>query len=411
MFINTPEPDIVTEAGTVDNSYTWDVTGYTYTESSPAEGYKHIKYGQNGECDTTYVLHVVINHACSPVVVLAPDTTVCDEFYWVDADTTILASGMYQHVFAGVVAGGCDSIVVINVTVNNTVIGPELAVDTCDSYYWADADTTITTSGTYKHAFAAANGCDSVVTMNVTINKSVVEPARDTVLCNIFNWVEADTAIITSGTYTHVFNTVHGCDSVVTLNVVVNAPQYEDLPAVAKYKNRLLVLNRDSINRLPGWANVLDSLSNAGEVKWYKMVGTAPDITKDEVVGDGYYYHNAELTSLVGTYYAAVMIAAGDGATCDHIGRTSLLVCEALTSAAPALMPTLARPGEDIKVINLDPDTETVIRVFTADGLLQKAYTVSGEDTFTLKAAYDNGFYLVELISDDMKHTLRYIVK
>jgi hypothetical protein len=38
-------------------------------------------------------------------------------------------------------------------------------------------------------------------------------------------------------------------------------------------------------------------------------------------------------------------------------------------------------------------------------------YTVQGESTYTITAARENGFYLVELINDSMKSTLRYIVK
>jgi hypothetical protein len=74
-------------------------------------------------------------------------------------------------------------------------------------------------------------------------------------------------------------------------------------------------------------------------------------------------------------------------------------------------MPSLARPGEDIKVVNLDPESETAIRIFSADGLLQRVYSTSGEETFTIKAADNNGIYMVELVSDSMRTTLRYIVK
>ena len=82
-----------------------------------------------------------------------------------------------------------------------------------------------------------------------------------------------------------------------------------------------------------------------------------------------------------------------------------------VTAPAPALVPTLARPGENIKVLNLDPTTETTIRIYTADGILQGTYSAYGEETFVIRAASDNGFYLVEVSNDSMKSTLRYIVK
>lgn len=62
-------------------------------------------------------------------------------------------------------------------------------------------------------------------------------------------------------------------------------------------------------------------------------------------------------------------------------------------------------------MINLDPETETTVRIYTAEGVLMSTYTVQGESTYTITAARENGFYLVELINDSMKSTLRYIVK
>ena len=61
--------------------------------------------------------------------------------------------------------------------------------------------------------------------------------------------------------------------------------------------------------------------------------------------------------------------------------------------------------------MNLDPKVETVIRVYTADGMLQQTFNVSDAESYTIQAGYNHGFYLVELVSDNMKSTLRYIVK
>jgi hypothetical protein len=74
-------------------------------------------------------------------------------------------------------------------------------------------------------------------------------------------------------------------------------------------------------------------------------------------------------------------------------------------------MPSLARPGEDIRVVNLNPEEQTTIRVYTTEGLNKGSYTVRGEESFTLKAGYEHGFYLVEIVSENDKSTLRYIVK
>ena len=105
-----------------------------------------------------------------------------------------------------------------------------------------------------------------------------------------------------------------------------------------------------------------------------------------------------------------IEIPASEGARCGAMGETQHYTVKA-KAGAPALLPTLARPGQDIQVINLDPEKRTTIRIFTSDGLLQGTYTADGETSFVIKAADNQGFYLVELSGDSMNTTLRYIVK
>jgi hypothetical protein len=168
------------------------------------------------------------------------------------------------------------------------------------------------------------------------------------------------------------------------------------------------MINRHEINALPGRS--LDSLDNDHPeyVEWHEI-----DLSgNDRVCGTGYYYNlpNGDPLPTGYTYYAVVKIPASAGAICGASGTTVKYTIPA-PAGAPALMPSLARPGEDIRVINLDPTVETLIRIYTADGVLQHTYKVQGESSFTIRAATADGFYLVELSGEAMKSTLRYIVK
>jgi gliding motility-associated-like protein len=64
---------------------------------------------------------------------------------------------------------GCDSIVTINLTINNSITTPPQTVSAC-STYTANWGTVYTQSGNYSNTFTAVNGCDSIVTVNLTIN-------------------------------------------------------------------------------------------------------------------------------------------------------------------------------------------------------------------------------------------------
>jgi len=246
------------------------------------------------------------------------------------------------------------------------------------------------------------------------VYKNYLNTARDTFSttgCNYYTWSENDSTYIESTTANPdsvIFpgGTSWG-DSILYLSLKLNNPAKVDLQAKAKYGNRLLLINRWDLAKY-GYAT--DSIYVPGgnvQVLWYDA---ADPSTPLDPIG-GYSYSKADGTPLVGTFYAEITIAGSTPGACGYFGRTQNIVCGGAAGIAPALAPSIVMPGEDIKVINLDPEKETMIRIFTTEGLLQHTYNVRGEETFTIKAANDHGFYLVELTSGEEKSTLRYIVK
>ena len=386
------------ETQTACDSYTW--RGQTYTTSGD---YKDTIANAVG-CDSILTLHLTVNYSNAGEEYV----TACDSYTW--QGNTYTTSGNYQATLTNV--AGCDSVATLHLTVNYSTSSTETPVTACDEYYWASADTTIKATGTYTHIFKTVLGCDSVVTLSATINNSIVMPDILVSECNMYQWKDAaqgfDTLITTTGKYTHVFTTALGCDSTVTIDATIDIPYLTTLSIKSYYGDRIIMIDRNEINAIPGWH--LDSLDidHPEYVEWHEI-----DLAGiDTVVATGYYYTlpNGDPLPSGYTYYAVVNIPASVAATCGALGTTAQYTVPA-HAAAPALVPSLARPGEDIQVINLDPEVETIIRIYTAEGLLHKTYTSYGETTFTIKAASDNGFYIVELSADSMKSTLRYIVK
>ena len=228
--------------------------------------------------------------------------------------------------------------------------------------------------------------------------------------CNFYNWNDSLYLASTLDSVVYPGGAAWG-DSISYLKLTISNPAQYSLPAVTQYGNRMLVLNRIQINQIAGWENVLDSIYDPSkcDVKWYKMLGATPNPAADKLLGPGYYFNEVDGSPMSGDFYAEVTIPSASG--CPRIGRTIILHCASAAGIAPVLAPSIAMPGEEIKVLNLDPEKETIIRIFTTEGLLQSTYNVSGQETFTIKAANDHGFYLVELFSGEDKSTLRYIVK
>ena len=231
--------------------------------------------------------------------------------------------------------------------------------------------------------------------------------ARDTLVvkeCNYYTWAANDSLYTLSAKDSIIITpsaTNSKCDSVSYLNLTIGNPLVQNLEAVSKYGNRLLMVNLNTINATTSWN--LDAVTGAQYVKWYQVADP-----EDVQVGEGYYLTKEDGEPFVGEYYAIISIPSDN--ECGLLGYTNHLVCEA-PAAAPMLMPSMARPEETITIYNLDPMKETIIRVYTTEGLMVSSYTVSGQDTFQITANAENGFYLVELNSEDMKSTLRYIVK
>jgi hypothetical protein len=198
----------------------------------------------------------------------------------------------------------------------------------------------------------------------------------------------------------------NGCKSIHYLDVTIKSPIAFNVKAISKFGSRLLVIDRDDLDAKLGFKS--DSIYAKGgalKIEWY-------EVSKPEtIIAEDYFFNDAKGAPLVGTFQAKLTLKIA-GAECDKIGFTNEIVCKPSNAAAPALVPNLVMPGENINVINLDPTKETMIRIYATDGMLRATYIVRGQETFTMPAAADHGFYLVELnAADDLKTTLRYIVK
>ena len=117
---------------------------------------------------------------------------------------------------------GCDSIYTLNVTINDTY-NTEENITACDSFQWNGA--VYVRSGQYPKLLKSVAGCDSVVTLNLTIGYS----RRDTVevaCANEYYWDVTKTTYRTSGQYKSELKSVTGCDSIDVLNLTIYQPSY-----------------------------------------------------------------------------------------------------------------------------------------------------------------------------------------
>ena len=203
------------------DSYTWN--GETYTKSGD---YVYTTTATNG-CDSIVTLHLTINQS------VATEETVfaCDSYEWNGA--TYTTSGDYTYTTA--TANGCDSVVSLHLTIYQSETAEETVV-ACDSYEWNG--TTYTESGDYTYFSAADNGCDRIVTLRLTIHQS--ETVEETVVaCDSYSWNGA--TYTESGDYTYITTTDNGCDRVEILHLTIDiCSAVEDVPATSEEIRKIL---------------------------------------------------------------------------------------------------------------------------------------------------------------------------
>ena len=195
-------------------SYTWSANGTTYTTSGAYTATLTNAVG----CDSTATLNLTINTATSG----SESVTACDSYTWSANGTTYTTSGTYTATLTNSV--GCDSTATLNLTVNSSSTGSE-SMTTCDSYTWPLTGMTYTTSGMYTAVLTNAVGCDSIITLDLTINNATT--GTDVVsACDSFTWIDGNTYTASNNTATYVLTNSNGCDSIVTLDLTINYTMY-----------------------------------------------------------------------------------------------------------------------------------------------------------------------------------------
>ena len=139
--------------------------------------------------------------------------TACDSYTWIDGVTYTLSDTTAKDTLVN--AAGCDSIVSLFLTINNSTS----AIDTitaCDSYTWIDGVTYTSSDTTAKDTLVNAAGCDSIVSLFLTINNST--SAIDTITaCDSYTWIDGVTYTSSDTTAKDTLVNAAGCDSIVSL--------------------------------------------------------------------------------------------------------------------------------------------------------------------------------------------------
>ena len=199
-------------------------------------------------------------------------------------------------------------------------------------------------------------------------------------------------------------------DTTLYAHFAPNCGDYAALPVVSLY-DWLLMLDVKTI-QAKGYFFAEDN------VTWYRVRG-APDKIEDDVGKDdeplttGYYLTIDQSFKGTGDYYAIVDVSSSpSGLLCTGLMRSELVhySSSAAPSKMPILEPTLVRPSEPQRLLQLNPDHPTTVTIYDMSGHRLQTLSAEGVERLSLQAAPVAGCYQVLVQNGEQRTVLRYIV-
>ena len=138
----------------------------------------------------------------------------CNTYLW--NNNSYDSSGVYIDTLQA--NNGCDSVVTLNLTINNPVIIQDVEVS-CDSVFIWNGNP-LYSSGIYLDTLQAVNTCDSVVKLSLTLNYTSSSLTTQTI-CEGDSLKFGSGSYSIAGLYSDTLQSGIGCDSISTLDLIV----------------------------------------------------------------------------------------------------------------------------------------------------------------------------------------------
>ncbi|HRG87834.1 MAG TPA: T9SS type A sorting domain-containing protein, partial [Chitinophagales bacterium] len=168
-----------------------------------------------GGCDSIVILNLTVNTPGTGAI----NATVCNGQSYLFNGIGLTTAGVYYDTLVN--AAGCDSILTLTLTVQ-TAVNSSISQTICNGSSYLFNDQQLTQAGVYYDTLQAANSCDSVVTLTLTVSTGIVSSFNDTI-CEGDSYLFNGTNLIQAGEYYDTLQATNGCDSIVTLYLALDA--------------------------------------------------------------------------------------------------------------------------------------------------------------------------------------------
>ncbi|GEM_PF-1812920 len=221
------------------------------------------------------------------------------------------SSGAYQATFKNQI--GCDSLVTLNLTILPTYT-ERTEVETCDPYEFDGQ--LLDESGRYFSTFQSVLGCDSLVILDLTILQPTSSMAEIS-SCESYDW--NGMTFTASGTYQELLTNAAGCDSTATLRLTILEPTdgSEEVSACSSY-----LWEGEELTTSGLYERTLVNAVGCDSLATLDLTILEPTSSFEEVTHCGSYEWGGALYTESGNYEQLLTNAAG----CDSTAILDLTV-------------------------------------------------------------------------------------
>lgn len=317
-------------------------------------------------CDSTVILNVIVNKKQYENV----EATICQGSYYEFNGMKYYTNTIQSDTLTA--ANGCDSIVTLYLTVNPILEGETLVVNRCPddpAYYFTEKYPALTEDGIYTDTVQNNDGCDSIASVQI-INREEAYTFFRAAICQgeVYD-VYPFGGLRNPGDYStpggeQGLHTIYGCDSIVTLHLLVATPTDEQT---------FMLEDSIAVNNLPYVLNDVEILP----------VGTE-----------------------VGVYTRTINLNCGEATLVITVGYPQSINNTFVNSLA--VMPNPAQVGEPIRILGSFDDA--TVEVTSATGAL--VYTAQNLiNPITIPGMPVAGVYLIRLRENGRIYQAKLMVK
>ena len=278
-------------------------------------------FSSTGGCDSTVVLTLTVN----PILNETASALICDGDSYIFGTQTLTTGGSFTELFTS--AGGCDSLVVLTLTVN-PIFNETASASICNGDSYIFGTQTLTAAGSFTELFTSAGGCDSTVVLTLTVNPIFNETASASI-CNGDSYIFGTQTLTAAGSFTELFTSVGGCDSLVVLTLTVN-PSYNETASATICNGNSFIFGSQTLTTAGSYTELFSSMQGCDSLVILTLdVVTAYNETANASICNGDIYpFGAQSLTTSGTYTELFASAGG----CDSLVILTLDVIPTYTT-------------------------------------------------------------------------------